>query len=385
MTAIKKVCIISPLGYCGIAYYDYSLCRALSESGLKVDLFSVDNYIVGEELNFNKVDLFIGTHGDISRIKKGVNYLRALIKAFFLILKKKHEIIHLQKMELPVIDCVFFILLRLAGKKIVYTPHDIIPFKYRRLRYPIYLSYKLSDAIIVHNEKNRIDLAHYFGFARDRISVIPHGNYDYFLKGVQRSEARQRIELPPDKKVLLLFGNMRKGKGIETTILSLKYLKNKADVLLLIAGKVSHGFDFEGMMKLIRNNDLEEFVLIRNRFIEDNLVESYYKSCDIVVIPYEQGYESGVLRYAFSCGLPAVVSDLKEFSEFAKDSVNCLMFRTGDPKHLAERLKVMLEDKSILQKISQNAKKLADRDWSWEKSASKTRETYEKLSATEVN
>ena len=75
----------------------------------------------------------------------------------------------------------------------------------------------------------------------------------------------------------------------------------------------------------------------------------------------------------------------RNFSEFAKDSVNCLMFRTGDPKHLAERLKVMLEDKSILQKISQNAKKLADRDWSWEKSASKTRQTYEKLSATEVN
>jgi glycosyltransferase involved in cell wall biosynthesis len=374
-----KICVISPLGYTGIAYYDFGLCYALSEAGLAVDLFSVDDYIVGKEPNFNKEAIFINTYGDISRIKKGIYYLQALVKSFFLILKKNYDIIHFQKMELPILDCGLFVLLKFARKKIVYTPHDIMPYKYKRVRYPIYLSYKLSDLLIVHNEKNLIDMIDHFGIKRDKISIVPHGNYNYFLQGIQRSEARLMLSMPTDKKVLLLFGNIKEGRGIETTISALKYLKNKTDILLLIAGKAYRGFDFEGMKKLIKDNGLENFVLIRNEFIEDSLVESYYRACDVVVIPYERGYESGVLRYAFSCGLPVVVSNLKEFSSFAEDGENCLIFKKGEFKHLAKRLNLLLENKTLQHTIARNAKKLSDTEWGWDKLASQTKRLYEAL------
>ncbi len=33
---MKKVCMISPLGYTGIAYYDHCLCQSLAEIGIRL-------------------------------------------------------------------------------------------------------------------------------------------------------------------------------------------------------------------------------------------------------------------------------------------------------------------------------------------------------------
>lgn len=376
---MKNVCVISPVGYSGISYYDYGLCHALSELGLEVDLFSVDNYIIGKTPNFHKLNLFIGTYGDISRIKKGLNYLKALIKSFFLILKKDYEIIHIQKMELPLIDCIFFALLKLTGRKIVYTPHDILPFKYIGLSMPVHLTYKLSDALIVHNKKNKDDLISLFRLKEQKISIIPHGNYNFFLKGIPQQEARTRLGLPEDKKIVLLFGNIRSRKGIETTISAVKYLKKRRDVLLLIVGKVSWEFDIERLKNMINDNGLEDFLLIRDEFVEDDLVEAYYRSSDVVVIPYEQGYESGVLKYAFSCELPVIVSDLPEFSDFTEDNNNCLIFKRGNYREIAEKIEILLDNTEIRQRISSNAKKLSDTEWGWDRSAAKIKKIYESL------
>ena len=378
---MERICVISPVGYTGIAYYDFSLCYALTEIGLKVDLFSVDKYVVRKKPNFKKESIFINTFGNISRLTKGVNYLKSMAKCYWNISKNNYKIIHFQKLELPVIDCLLFLLLKLKGIKIVYTPHDILPFKYKRLLYPILLTYKMSDGLIVHNEQNRTDLIRMLGIDENKISIIPHGNYNYFLSDIDKSNARVLLDLPQDKIILLLFGNIRAGKGIETTIESLNILKDNNKVRLLIAGKVSRGFNFEKMMSLIKNNKMEEIVLVRNEFINDELVEAYYKSSDIAIVPYEQGYESGVLRYAFSCGLPVVISDLKEFSEFSRDGEICLTFRAGDYVHLAEKLQILLENENVRKTISLNAKRLSDTEWNWERSALKTKILYDKITA----
>ncbi len=375
---MMKTCIISPLGYTGIAYYDFSLCYALSAAGLEVDLFSVDNHIVAKEPNFKKRAIFVNTYGDSSRVNKGLHYLQALIKSYIFILKKKYKIVHFQKMELPLLDAVLFVLLKVAGKKIVYTPHDIVPFKYKRIRYPIWLTYRIPDSLIVHNRQNSVDLQEKFGIKADRISVIPHGNYNYFLKDTSQKDARKRLGLPDNKKIILLFGNIRAGKGIETAVSALSYM-NKTGVLLLIAGKVSRGFDFEGLQTLIRQKGLEQNVQIRDAFIEDGLVEAYYRSGDVVAVPYIEGYESGVLKYAFSCGRPVIVSDLPEFAEYAADGENCLIFRKGDDRHFAEKLAMLLDSESLRHRVSMNAKRLSDSEWSWERCARQTRKVYENL------
>ena len=49
------VAVISPLGYTGLAYYDYSLCQSLAEQGIDVDLYSSDRWILDSHQPFFRV------------------------------------------------------------------------------------------------------------------------------------------------------------------------------------------------------------------------------------------------------------------------------------------------------------------------------------------
>ena len=377
---MKKVCVISPLGYTGLAYYDFSLCYALSKIGLEVDLFSVDRYIVKKKPNFNREEIFINTYGDISRIKKGINYLISLIKCFILILKKEYEIIHFQILEMAMIDCVLFALLKLKRKKIVYTPHDIIPFKYK-VSFPIYLTYKLADLLIVHNETNRNDLINHFGIERGKISVIHHGNYNIILEERHsKAVSAKKLNLPSNREILLFFGCIRNGKGLNTLLKAYQRVVDEIEcVLLVIAGKQSKGFDLEKSFNIISAEVRQNNVELREKFIPDEQIQYYYEAADLILLPYEEVYESGVLKFAFSCKRPVLVSDIPVFKHDIRDGENAFVFRKGDPIDLANKIINILNNKDQMESVAENAKLYSDKNWDWNSIAIKTKINYEKI------
>ena len=139
--------------------------------------------------------------------------------------------------------------------------------------------------------------------------------------------------------------------------------------------------DFTAIKEIIQEADLEEQVLLHNRFVEDDLVEAYYRASDIVLVPYTKGFESGVLKYAFSCERAVVVSDLPEFSEFVWDGENCVVVKAGDARDLAEKMQSVLQDEELVRKIAKNAGELARTQWAWADIARKTTALYERVSA----
>jgi glycosyltransferase involved in cell wall biosynthesis len=299
------------------------------------------------------------------------------IRIYFFVFKNSFGIIHFQILELPVIDFINFLIFKLSGIKIVYTPHDIYSFKTNKNKRLATLMYKLCNRIIVHNQPNKDLLISECNIADYKIKVVPHGNYNLYLDPtLMKNEAREKIGLPKEERIVLFFGNIRPGKGIETLISAFKLLRAQKNAALLIAGKVSSDYDFDIIKSKISDESLKDRVILRNYFIADDLIENYYKSSDVVVVPYEHVYESGVLKYAFSCGVPTIISDLKEFSDFTKDGENCLLFKAGDPKNLAEKLRAVLENENLAKKIAANAKELSDVKWDWHKIALSTREIY---------
>lgn len=378
---MKKICIISPLGYTGIAYYDHSLCQSLSEIGINVVLVTTETRAVeAKKRSYEIFRAFSGSYGNRSRLLKGFNYILSIVKVYIFIKRKHFRVVHFQILELPEVDFFIFMLLKMSGVKIVFTPHDIYSFKNRGNKF-LSMMYRLSNYIIVHNSANRDLLINTFKARAKKIKIVVHGNYNYFVNSkIQRDEARIKIGIRRDKKVLLLFGNIRPGKGLETLISAFTLLrKSRKDILLLIAGKPVKGYDLESILKEIKVNDSAESLILRDYFIEDSLIEYYYKSSDVVIIPYEHIYESGVLRYAFSCGVPTVVSNLKSFLEFAIDGENCLVFKAKDAANLAEKLNIILQYPHIAKKLSYNARKLSEEKWGWRKSAYETKKIYEQL------
>jgi len=177
-----KVCVVSPLGYTGLAYYNHSLCQSLSGAGVEVTLVTSDTIIVTPKIiTYTIVKTFKGTYGKRSRIKKGVSYTLCMLKLLQFILKKRFRIVHFQILELPLVDVVVFSLLRAMRIKIVFTPHDIYSFKPDKNIRLQYLLYKLSDVVVVHNSANKTLLIKELKLSSDKIEILLHGNYNYFL------------------------------------------------------------------------------------------------------------------------------------------------------------------------------------------------------------
>lgn len=376
-----KICVISPLGYTGMAYYNHSLCQSLSEIGLDVTLVTSQKIItVPPKIAYNIVGLFKNTYGNISRLIKGLSYLSCMFRVYFYIRRGRFKIVHFQLLELPMVDVMIFFILKISKAHIIFTPHDIRSFKPGKSAIFQNLLYKLSDVIIVHNAANKNLLIEEFDLSGKDIEIILHGNYNYFLNpSITKDMARRKIGVPENKKMILLFGSIRPGKGVETAIKAMKFLIQDKDIILLISGKPARGYDISALKAGIKYEELSGKVILRDNFVDDDMVGYYYKSADVVVIPYERAYESGVLRHAFSCGKATIISNVQIFSEFAVDGQNCLIFKAGDPLDLAKKIDYIFEYPDIAEKIASAGKRLSDDKWDWRDIANKTRAVYEKL------
>ena len=86
--------------------------------------------------------------------------------------------------------------------------------------------------------------------------------------------------------------------------------------------------------------------------IPDEDVATFYRSADLVVLPYRRIYQSGVLLMAMSYGVPVVVSDLKGMTETVSDGLNGFVFKEGNGMSLSEKLIHALSDAERLKQIS---------------------------------
>jgi glycosyltransferase involved in cell wall biosynthesis len=378
----NKVLLISPLGYTGMAYYDYSLCQSLSKAGVDVELATSNRWVLSNyERDFKISHLYYNCSGNIRRSRKGANYLLAVARIFLRALTKRKKIVHFGVSEIPAIDLILMVSLRLLGKKIVFTPHDIFHNKnYPLSKFSISLAYTVANKIIAHKEANVHTLARDFRVPEEKIRIIPHGSYEYFVdRSINSSQARRILGICEDEKVLLFFGNIRPGKGHDLLIKATSLLRNRIERLkLLIAGRPISGITEESLRNLIAREAVADISVCNCSFIPTEKVTSYYMAADIVVLPYTKLSESGVLRYAQTCGKAVVCSDLDEFTDTVKPGVTGYLFRSGDVQDLADTIEEAFI-KGDYGQVGLNARALMDSNYTWNKVANLTKELYNSL------
>ena len=118
------------------------------------------------------------------------------------------------------------------------------------------------------------------------------------------------------------------------------------------------------------------------RFIGDNEIEQYFKAADVLVLPYTQIFQSGVLFMAYSFGLPVVATDVGSFGRDiieGKTGYVCHPNDSGDlarviEKYFSSELFQTLEDQRG------RIKDLIQAAHSWDIAARKTGDVYAQIS-----
>ena len=110
------------------------------------------------------------------------------------------------------------------------------------------------------------------------------------------------------------------------------------NVRLVIAGRLACGLTKQWLIGELNKYSITDIVITKLEFIPDEAVAFYYMASDIVVLPYTEISESGVLRYAQTCGRAVMCSDLKEFQDTIVHGKTGYFFRKGDHIDLAKQV-----------------------------------------------
>jgi D-inositol-3-phosphate glycosyltransferase len=354
-----RIALIEPVGgYGGMDHYDYGLAKGLADHGAQVDYHTSENTEKREHHGVHTIFSFGKVWSKKSPMSKLLNFLNGYIQSFGSARTKHCEVVHLQFFSFDLLNAiVVFILNRFSFKTKVLTIHDISSFKSGDKSF--FRKYILNsfDKLIVHNQFSFDELINVT--TNTNISIIPHGNYSHSVSSIP-SNPNQSDELN-----LLFFGQVKKVKGLDILLEALHYVVQKTDqVNLVIAGKVWHD-DLEYYKSLIKSYQLEKRVSCHFTYIPNSEVASFFEKADVVVLPYRQIYQSGVLLLAMSYGRAVLASDLPPFKEIIKDGVNGLLFENSNITDLSNKVLKLVQNKAQLNELVQNASTTLESQFNW--------------------
>lgn len=381
-----KVCIVSPQGYTGLAYSDYGLCAGITQAGVTCQLITSDDYVLSHLLptkeGFEVLKLFRGiSSAGGRRWQRGIHYVLSLTSVLHALRHSGAHLVHWQLPQLPILDVFFFWILKRYGFVVIVTPHDILPLDYstgwhRRIYETMY---RLVDGVVVHGD-------HLFEYARslvaipeDRVFIIPHGNYDPFVTRISPVQARQELGIPLDRDVVLFFGVIRKSKGLACLIDA--FAKSRAfnpRPFLVIAGRPSSRENMEWYLNEIKRHGIGRATQLEVSFVPDDKRDRYFSSADVVVLPYTNVYNSGVVHLAYSYGVPVIASDLPIFRDVVVEDETGFLFPCGDADALSERIISMFSDQRRIQSMKDRARHEAI-NYNWSRIGQSTVQMYREL------
>jgi D-inositol-3-phosphate glycosyltransferase len=255
----------------------------------------------------------------IIRVLNSVNPVNWIITGFKI--KKEKPDILLLRFWLPFLGPSIGTAARIARKngitKVICIFDNVVPHEKRSgdkllTRYLV----KSIDGAIVMSRSVWDDLNTF----RPGIPVIlsPHPLFDNYGASVPKEEAIKALNLDDNYSYLLFFGFIRAYKGLDLLIkaFSDSRLRNRK-LRLIVAGEFYE--DETPYKELIKNLNLENEILLFNRFISDSEVALFFGASSLVVQPYRSATQSGVTQIAFHFEKPMLVTDVGGLREIVSD------------------------------------------------------------------
>jgi glycosyltransferase involved in cell wall biosynthesis len=305
------------------------------------------------------------------------------------------EILHiLWNGKLELFDrTILMLYYKARGKKIAFTAHNVNGARRDSKdsllnRITLGIQYRLCDHIFVHTEKMKNELCRGFNVGEDVVTVIRYPiNNAIPDTGLTPVEAKKHLDLRIDERVILFFGKVRPYKGIEQLIAAFSQLSADGSVKyrMIIAGEPNK--DAQAYLRTLQyavdSTCSAHQVILRFQFIPDEDLELYFKGADVLVLPYKEISQSGVLFLAYSFGLPVVATDVGSFREDIVEGKTGFLCRPDDPADLARAVRTYFASELFknLRERRREITEYANTAYSWNAVAESTCNAYAKMLA----
>ena len=331
--------------------YVYGLTMALS-SGMQIDLVggdAVDCQEFHTSANINFLHFRHNPHEDAGPTAKVASVFLYYARLIHYAATSEAKIFHIlwnNKFEL--FDRTLLMMYYKARQKqIALTIHNVNQARRDSKdtwlnRLTLRIQYRLSDHLFVHTPKMKHELIDSFKVAPDNITVVPFGiNNAVPRTELTTSNAKRTLGIRSDEKVILFFGRMRPYKGLEHLLEAFDQLmKLDRGYRLIIAGEPKKGSEkyFANIKETVETIDRDHRIICNLRFIPDDEVELYFKAADVLILPYKEIFQSGVMFLSFSFGLPVIATRVGSFSDEIEEGTTGFLCNSADAQDLMETI-----------------------------------------------
>ncbi len=260
----------------------------------------------------------------------------------------------------PAGEMIFELVDRIAAPLMV-TLHTVIPNPDPAQAEVMRRLIGRASKLIVMSEQARILLGSIYGADADQIILIPHGVPD---RPFGRSEQFKRKFGFTGRQLLLTFGLLSPGKGIEAVIKALPAIAaDHPDVLYCVVGATHpnlvarEGESYrEGLEQLVGKLGVEQHVHWIDSFVESSELLDLIEAADIYVTPYPGAAQStsGTLSYAVALGKAVVSTPYAHATELLGNDHGVLV-PFNDSRAIADAIGVLLDDPERLHALQQRA------------------------------
>lgn len=209
------------------------------------------------------------------------------------------------------------------------------------------------------------------GVPEEKLMVAPDGvNLNKFAIDIEPSAAREKLNLPLDKKIVLYsgsfcFNDWFNWKGVDVALEAAKSFNQ--DYLFVFVG----GEERE-VKAMEKKYQMENIKLISHQ--EQKIIPDYLKAADILLLPNKKGRSDSekhtsplkLFEYMAS-GKPIIASELPSLREILNQE-NCLFFKPNDASDLANKIRFLFSRHDLAGRISRQAS-LDVKQYTWGKRA----------------
>lgn len=261
------------------------------------------------------------------------------------------------------------LLAKLFGKRCVVTIHGLDwqrskwgGFATKFLLFGERVAAKYADEIIVLSKNVQSYFLDKYG---RETTFIPNGITEPEHREPKRIKNKYALE---KDSYILYLGRLVPEKGIHYLIEA--YKRIETDKKLVIVGGSSHTADYENEIKELAKGDDR---IIFTGFTQGKELREFYSNAYIYCLPSDlEGMPISLLE-AMSYGNCCLTSNISECTEVCED--NAVYFEKGNVDSLEEKLRLLLDNESIVRQYKDNAHKYITK-FNWDDVTAQTIELY---------
>lgn len=190
-----------------------------------------------------------------------------------------------------------------------------------------------------------------------------HPIYDMFsAEPLDPEEARARLGLAMAERVLLFFGFVRRYKGLRYLLQALPEVQCELPVRLLVVGEFWE--DEQPYQEMIERLGLQGSVTMLNRYVPNEDIGLYFSAADVLVLPYLEASQSGVVQMAFGFERPVIATQVGGLAETIEHNRTGLIVAPGDAQALATAI-VSYFQEDMGPRFQEGIREIKDR-FAWE-------------------